>query len=164
MNVPGPLTAEEEDEINTLQQYIIATQTLLSEPAGGRSGGYGDVPLYALPDQQYLERAIMPLLLRGLEEVAVARPPDALAFLGAYLLSNNPQRRAAAGAGGEEAAAAGAEAAAAPGETAVSPIAAAAEATPADGKEAASKGLFAGVTDRTMIAALAGQQFEIPQR
>ncbi|ORC92650.1 uncharacterized protein TM35_000034030 [Trypanosoma theileri] len=50
------------------------------------------VPVYALPDQPYLEATVMPLLLRGLEEVSKARPVDPLAFLAAYLLSNNPQR------------------------------------------------------------------------
>lgn len=53
-----------------------------------------DVPVYALPDQEYLESTVLPLLLRGMEEVAKARPPDPLAFLGAYLLTNNPQRGA----------------------------------------------------------------------
>ncbi|RNE99370.1 uncharacterized protein Tco025E_09019 [Trypanosoma conorhini] len=50
------------------------------------------VPVYALPDQQYLEATVFPLLLRGLEEVARSRPADPLAFLAAYLLSNNPQK------------------------------------------------------------------------
>ncbi|KAH9589303.1 Dpy-30 motif [Trypanosoma melophagium] len=50
------------------------------------------VPVYALPDQPYLEATVMPLLLRGLEEVSKARPVDPLAFLAAYLLNNNPQR------------------------------------------------------------------------
>lgn len=50
------------------------------------------IPDYALPDAQFIERTILPLLLRGLEEVARVRPPDPLAFLGAYLISNNPQK------------------------------------------------------------------------
>lgn len=49
------------------------------------------VPVYALPDEQYLELLVLPLLLRGLSEVSRIRPPDALAFLGAYLIHNNPQ-------------------------------------------------------------------------
>ncbi|KAF8282085.1 putative Dpy-30 motif containing protein [Trypanosoma cruzi] len=53
---------------------------------------FPSVPVYALPDQQYLEATVLPLLLRGLEEVAKARPADPLAFLAAYLLGNNPQR------------------------------------------------------------------------
>ncbi|KPA78536.1 hypothetical protein ABB37_06141 [Leptomonas pyrrhocoris] len=61
-------------------------------------GDAEDVPDYALPDAQYIERTILPLLLRGLEEVALTRPPDPLAFLGAYLISNNPQRPTAASA------------------------------------------------------------------
>ncbi|KAG8347924.1 hypothetical protein TRVL_01244 [Trypanosoma vivax] len=51
-----------------------------------------NVPVYALPEQPYLEATVLPLLLRGLEEVASVRPVDPLAFLAAYLLSNNPQR------------------------------------------------------------------------
>ncbi|KPI82825.1 hypothetical protein ABL78_8161 [Leptomonas seymouri] len=57
-----------------------------------------DIPEYALPDAQYIERTVLPLLLRGLEEVALTRPPDPLAFLGAYLISNNPQKPSAAAA------------------------------------------------------------------
>ncbi|KAG5481353.1 hypothetical protein LSCM4_07064 [Leishmania orientalis] len=54
-----------------------------------------EVPEYALPDAQYIERTMLPLLLRGLEEVARIRPPDPLAFLGAYMICNNPQKTAA---------------------------------------------------------------------
>ncbi|KAG5481670.1 hypothetical protein CUR178_07023 [Leishmania enriettii] len=53
-----------------------------------------EVPEYALPDAQYIERTMLPLLLRGLEEVARIRPPDPLAFLGAYMICNNPQKSA----------------------------------------------------------------------
>lgn len=54
------------------------------------------IPDYALPEAQYIERTILPLLLRGLEEVAQVRPPDPLAFLGAYMICNNPQKAPAA--------------------------------------------------------------------
>lgn len=53
------------------------------------------IPLYALPDQEYLEATVLPLLLRGLEELSKVRPPDPLTFLAAYLIGNNPQRTAA---------------------------------------------------------------------
>lgn len=53
------------------------------------------IPVYALPDQAYLEATILPLLLRGLEELSKVRPPDPLTFLAAYLIGNNPQRSAA---------------------------------------------------------------------
>ncbi|CCW61228.1 unnamed protein product [Phytomonas sp. EM1] len=55
------------------------------------------IPLYAQPDQLYLENCVLPLLLCGLRELAKIQPPDPLAFLGAYLLSNNPQRTDAVG-------------------------------------------------------------------
>ncbi|KAG5481032.1 hypothetical protein LSCM1_06708 [Leishmania martiniquensis] len=63
---------------------------------GGKDGAGADdeVPEYALPDAQYIERTMLPLLLRGLEEVAHVRPPDPLAFLGAYMICNNPQKPA----------------------------------------------------------------------
>lgn len=53
------------------------------------------IPVYALPDQAYLETTVLPLLLRGLEELSKVRPPDPLTFLAAYLIGNNPQRSAA---------------------------------------------------------------------
>lgn len=53
-----------------------------------------DVPPHALPDQEYLEAFVLPLLICGLEELARAQPVDALAYLAAYLISNNPQRGA----------------------------------------------------------------------
>eukprot|EP00796_Vickermania_ingenoplastis_P012561 gene12561-8609_t len=52
------------------------------------------IPLYALPDQEYLEATVLPLLLRGLEELSKVRPPDPLTFIAAYLVGNNPQRSA----------------------------------------------------------------------
>ncbi|GET87770.1 hypothetical protein LtaPh_1806400 [Leishmania tarentolae] len=55
-------------------------------------GTEDEIPEYALPDAQYVERTMLPLLLRGLEVVAEVRPPDPLAFLGAYLICNNPQK------------------------------------------------------------------------
>lgn len=50
------------------------------------------IPIHALPDKQYLEATILPLLVYGLEATARERPQDPLEFLAAYLVSNNPQR------------------------------------------------------------------------
>lgn len=63
---------------------VLAHQKLFQSPAS--------LPVHALPDRQYLEQAILPLLLHGLEATARQRPNDPLEFLAAYLASNNPQR------------------------------------------------------------------------
>ncbi|CUG82063.1 Hypothetical protein, putative [Bodo saltans] len=63
---------------------VLAHQKLFEAPAS--------LPVHALPDRQYLEQAILPLLLHGLEATARQRPNDPLEFLAAYLCSNNPQR------------------------------------------------------------------------
>lgn len=50
------------------------------------------IPVHALPDRQYLEHTVLPLLLHGLEATVRERPNDPIEFLAAYLISNNPQR------------------------------------------------------------------------
>lgn len=77
-----------------------SSPAFLSSTFSGVATGYGkddasaddEIPEYALPDAQYIERTMLPLLLRGLEVVAQVRPPDPLAFLGAYMVCNNPQK------------------------------------------------------------------------
>lgn len=172
---PRPLTAKEEEEIHTLQRYVIAAHG--SHPAKGATAAHSEIPLYALPDQPYLERAVMPLLLRGLEELALARPPDPLAFLGAYLLSNNPQRRGNQGdpssgnADSSKADPAGttvAKATVAEGKGKEDPAAAGGDRTEepptseaaAAADAATARKLFHGVADRTEVAAIAAEQFE----
>lgn len=76
-------TAAEDRDVRLLSQH------LLHEP-----NPPPNIPLYALPDQEYLEASVMPLLLRGMEELAKVRPPDPLTFLAAYLIGNNPQKSA----------------------------------------------------------------------
>lgn len=63
---------------------VLAHQKLFEAPTA--------LPVHALPDRQYLEQAILPLLIHGLEATARQRPNDPLEFLAAYLCSNNPQR------------------------------------------------------------------------
>ncbi|KAJ9472876.1 Dosage compensation protein dpy-30 [Diplonema papillatum] len=56
--------------------------------------------LSSLPAQAYLEATVIPILLQGLDALAVARvnpeekrrPQDPLDFLAAFLLENNPQK------------------------------------------------------------------------
>eukprot|EP00758_Cryptobia_borreli_P017519 Tbor_TRINITY_DN6198_c1_g3::TRINITY_DN6198_c1_g3_i1::g.21948::m.21948 len=50
------------------------------------------ISVNALPDLKYLESVVVPLLVPALQEVALAKPKDPIAFLAAYLISNNPQR------------------------------------------------------------------------
>ncbi|KAG5507599.1 hypothetical protein JKF63_06548 [Porcisia hertigi] len=72
---------------------LVSTFSIVGDaPAKSCASTIDDIPEYALPDAQYIERTMLPLLLRGLEEVARVRPPDPLAFLGAYMICNNPQK------------------------------------------------------------------------
>ncbi len=50
------------------------------------------VSVHALPDKEYLEAVLLPLLVHGLEATTRERPMDPLEYLAAYLISNNPQR------------------------------------------------------------------------
>lgn len=84
-SAPPPLAVVEDDDCDI---RLMATH-LMREPVPPPS-----IPLYALPDQEYLEATILPLLLRALEELSKVRPPDPLTFLAAYLIGNNPQRSA----------------------------------------------------------------------
>ncbi|CCW69181.1 unnamed protein product [Phytomonas sp. Hart1] len=74
-----------DEELQAMEAY------LNSHPKSSFVNRY-PIPLYAQPDQLYLENCVLPLLLCGLRELAKIQPPDPLGFLGAYLLSNNPQR------------------------------------------------------------------------
>ena len=83
---PPPLTDEEHAAFLRMAQQMTATSVV-------QSAQPSDPPVHTLPLRQYLESSILPLLLRGLEAVAVAKPRDPLEFLAAYLLSNNPVRQ-----------------------------------------------------------------------
>ena len=50
------------------------------------------IPVQAMPPRQYLDATVVPLLLHGLEALALERPEDPLEYLAAFLISNNPQR------------------------------------------------------------------------
>jgi protein dpy-30 len=45
----------------------------------------------ALPIRQYLETAVVPILLQGMQALVKERPNNPVEFLAAYLLKNNPQ-------------------------------------------------------------------------
>lgn len=78
------LTEDDSDDIR--QMAAALTKERPSPP---------QIPVYALPDEAYLEATVLPLLLRGLEELSKVRPPDPLTFLAAYLIGNNPQQSSA---------------------------------------------------------------------
>eukprot|EP00884_Botryococcus_braunii_P020528 jgi/Botrbrau1/7159/Bobra.0143s0031.1 len=46
----------------------------------------------ALPVRAYLEQAIVPVLMAGMQQVVRERPDDPIEFLGQYLLKNNPKK------------------------------------------------------------------------
>eukprot|EP00740_Mantoniella_antarctica_P023443 CAMPEP_0198687094 /NCGR_PEP_ID=MMETSP1468-20131203/41962_1 /TAXON_ID=1461545 /ORGANISM="Mantoniella sp, Strain CCMP1436" /LENGTH=108 /DNA_ID=CAMNT_0044434337 /DNA_START=55 /DNA_END=381 /DNA_ORIENTATION=- len=45
----------------------------------------------ALPIRQYLDTAVVPILLQGMQALVKERPNNPVEFLAAYLLKNNPQ-------------------------------------------------------------------------
>ncbi|KAG0564904.1 hypothetical protein KC19_8G149200 [Ceratodon purpureus] len=45
----------------------------------------------ALPVRQYLEASVVPLLLHGLQLLAIERPENPVDFLAKYLLEKNPK-------------------------------------------------------------------------
>jgi len=45
----------------------------------------------ALPIRQYLETAVVPILLQGMQALVKERPNNPVEFLAAYLLKTNPQ-------------------------------------------------------------------------
>ncbi|CAD2222275.1 Dpy-30 motif containing protein, putative [Angomonas deanei] len=86
--LPAAARSVTEDGGDLLDEEILRLQSHLTHPPRPPP----PVAAHLLPDQDYLEQTVIPLVLRGMEEVGKVRPPDPLAFLGAYLLSNNPQR------------------------------------------------------------------------
>lgn len=52
-----------------------------------------DNPMLSLPIRSYLDQTVVPVLLQGLSELASERPEDPVAFLGDYLLKNNPNKK-----------------------------------------------------------------------
>ena len=65
-------------------ETILHNEALFSTPP--------KLSVHALPDRQYLEATVLPILLNALEAAAAERPKDALEYIAAYLVSNNPQR------------------------------------------------------------------------
>ena len=49
--------------------------------------------LSALPVRQYLESAVVPVLLQGMQTLVKERPNDPVEYLAAYLLKNNPNKK-----------------------------------------------------------------------
>ena len=49
------------------------------------------IDVQALPIRQYLETAVVPILLQGMQALVKERPNNPVEFLAAYLLKNNPQ-------------------------------------------------------------------------
>ena len=45
------------------------------------------------PVRQYLEAAVVPTLMQGLQALVKERPDNPVEFLAHYLLTNNPQKK-----------------------------------------------------------------------
>lgn len=52
----------------------------------------GRPSINSLPTSDYLDAAVIPVLMEGLSELARVRPPNPVEYLAAYLFRNNPQR------------------------------------------------------------------------
>ena len=65
------------DEAAAAEKAALATQNKLD--------------VQALPIRQYLETAVVPILLQGMQALVKERPNNPVEFLAAYLLKNNPQ-------------------------------------------------------------------------
>lgn len=53
--------------------------------------------MQAMPIRQYLEASVVPLLLQGMQALVKERPDKPVEYLAAFLLKNDPQRRAPSG-------------------------------------------------------------------
>ena len=53
--------------------------------------------MQAMPTRQYLEASVVPLLLQGMQALVKERPDKPVEYLAAFLLKNDPQRRAQSG-------------------------------------------------------------------
>ena len=49
--------------------------------------------LQALPIRSYLDQTVVPILLDGMSQLVIERPPDPIAWLAAYLVANNPMSK-----------------------------------------------------------------------
>lgn len=58
------------------------------------------VDAQSLPIRAYLDQTVVPLLLQGMAQLVKERPANPVEWLAYFLLENNPQAVAAAGAGG----------------------------------------------------------------
>lgn len=79
------------DNNTDLQYYDDMAQGLFAEHAALAPAP--QPPVHALPGRQYLDATVVPLLLHGLEAIAMERPQDPIEYLAAFLISNNPQRQ-----------------------------------------------------------------------
>ncbi|EEH61043.1 dpy-30 like protein [Micromonas pusilla CCMP1545] len=80
---PEPVPASEDagydnpEAAAAAQEAALATQNKLD--------------VQALPIRQYLEQAVVPILLQGMQALVKERPGNPVEYLAAYLLKNNPQ-------------------------------------------------------------------------
>jgi hypothetical protein len=52
--------------------------------------GQNEISMNALPNKDYLEKTIMPTVLKALTMVAESRPANPIEFVAYYLLKHNP--------------------------------------------------------------------------
>lgn len=50
------------------------------------------INLQALPIRAYLDQTVVPILLDGMSQLVIERPPNPIEWLAAYLIKNNPQK------------------------------------------------------------------------
>lgn len=48
--------------------------------------------MQSLPIRAYLDQTVVPILLDGMSQLVIERPPNPIEWLAAYLIKNNPQK------------------------------------------------------------------------
>lgn len=62
-----------------------------------------DEEIKHLPIRQYLEQTVVGVIMQGLQQICRKRPDDPVSFMSEFLVRNNPKKRKAEEAAGEEA-------------------------------------------------------------
>jgi protein dpy-30 len=52
---------------------------------------HAEINTKAMPARQYLDHTVVPLLMKGMQQLVREKPDDPVAYLAAYLLKHNPK-------------------------------------------------------------------------
>jgi len=83
--------------LNFLLSIPVSPSYQASEAEKAASAVQDKMNLQALPIRAYLDQTVVPILLDGMSQLVIERPPNPIEWLAAYLIKNNPQKSAAPG-------------------------------------------------------------------